>query len=366
MNKNIKITDITKKVLRRAIEENTFWKTSLSPFPKSKAIWLVSNSRIEEDDYCGVIVHENDKIVTFIYLIPDYLNTNNTEIKKVYWMILWWVDSAYKNTVLGNYIYSHALNLTNNQILIKAYTQNVDAFYGKQPYRTITTRLRHTLFFSLNTSSIIGRFPFLKRLKFIIDINDYFTYFVTRLINKSKLKNDIKDLNYEYLNQLDEDTWKFIEPLCQNDLILKTKEYINWHIDNAQYTQTPASRQTYATLHAGISSNIHIYNLKVLKNNNIIGFISYTINYGECNVKYFLGANEDHYDYCVSALIDNLYATKAKFIFTDDTKLSDAIVKKYITVYNYKISKKGLVHNDINLSTTNKGLVLQNSDGHFY
>ncbi|WP_106794554.1 hypothetical protein [Aquimarina sp. Aq78] len=365
MSKNLKIVALTKKMLREGIDQNTYWKGNLTPLPKSKALWLVSNSRIKEDDYCGVIGYEDEKMISFVFMFPDLLNTNTDEKTKVYWMISWWVDKQYKDTVLGTYIYNEAVNLTGKQILIKSYAENVTTFYEKQPFTVITSRLRHTIFFSLDASMLIGRFRFLKSFKFILDRIDAMAAGVIRLMNKPKAKSRTKMLSYDYINQLDDITWQFAEPLCENDLIYKTKEYINWQINANQYTQTPIpTKHPYKSLQTGTSNNIYIHNLKIMKENKIIGFLSYVINYNEFNVKYFLVKEEENYNLCVDAMMENFIQKRTKFIFTDDTRLSDCITKRYSTVFTHKVTKKGLAHDETKLDFENSNML--NRDGHFY
>ena len=97
MNENLKIIKLTKKLLKEAIDQNKFWnKNQMAPMPKCKALWLLSSPRISDDDYLGVIGIEGDELVSFLFMIPDYMNTNSTKIKKAHWMIDWWV--AEKNT----------------------------------------------------------------------------------------------------------------------------------------------------------------------------------------------------------------------------------------------------------------------------
>jgi hypothetical protein len=362
---NIEVIGLTKKMLSEAIDQNTYWKDNHAPLPKGKAIWLVSNDRIEEDDYCGVIGYEDNKMISFIFMFPDLINTINNQINKVYWMISWWVHPTYKDTVLGTYIYNEAVNLAGKQILIKSYAENVNTFYEKQPFTVISSRLRHTVFFSLDPSMLIGRFRFLKPFKLLLKSIDTFVYFVIRTLNKIKFKKRTKELLYDYVNQLDDDAWKFIAPLCENDLIHKTKEYVNWQISNNQYTQTPISnKHPYRALQTGISNNIHIHNLNIIKDNEIIGFLSYIINFNELNVKYFLVKEEHNYDLCVDALIENFTTVRTKFMFTDDTKLSNNITKRYKTIFTHRVHKKGLAHNDTNLDFENSEIL--NRDGHFY
>jgi hypothetical protein len=363
MSKNYEVKAITKSTLREAIENNTYWKNGMAPIPKSKAIWLLANDRIQEDDYCGVIGYENEKIIAFIYMIPDFLNTGKP-IKKIYWMLLWWVDNTLTNTIIGTYMYNEAVNFANKQIIIKAYAETASDFYNKQPYKIIASKLRHTLFFSMDTSMLLGRFPFLKALKPLLGIIDNLSYHVLKLINRAKLKKRTNTLTYEYINDIDNDTWAFLEPLCKNDLILKTKDYMNWQISNTQFTQTPTSKHRYFALQAGLSSNIHIHNLKIVKDATIIGFISYIVNYNECNVKYFLTKSPLYYNDCVDALMEHLYASKSKFIFTDDTPLADAISQRFSMIYSHRVMKNSLAHQSIDLDMTSVNLY--DRDGHFY
>lgn len=365
MSKNLEIIALTKKMLREGLEQNTYWKGNLAPLPKSKAQWLISNTRIEEDDYCGVIGYEDKKMISFVFMLPDLLNGIDNEVNKVYWMISWWVDKQYKDTVLGTYIYNEAVNLTGKQILIKSYAENVNTFYEKQPFTVIASRLRHTIFFSLDASMLIGRFRFLKSFKFVLDRVDTTVAALIRFINKPKFKRKTKSLVYDYIYQLDNETWEFIEPLCKKDLIHKSKEYVNWQIDASQYSQTPVpTKHPYTSLQTGTSNNIYIHNLKIIKENEIIGFLSYVINYNEFNIKYFLVEKEEYYDICIDALMENFIKKKTKFIFTDDTTLSDNITKRYTTIFTHRVMKKGLAHDETKLDFEN--VTMLNRDGHFY
>ncbi|NMH88214.1 hypothetical protein [Flavivirga algicola] len=363
MNKKITVESLTKKMLQEAVNRNTYWSNGLAPLTKSKAQWLLTNPRIEEDDYCCLIAKEGKKMISFIYMIPDFLNINDDTYKKVYWMILWWVDSNYKKTVLGTYAFFEALRLVDNKIIIKSYAEHIKDFYEKQPFTVITSRLRYTLFFSIDTPMLIGRFKFLKPFYFVLNTLDYLVASVISKINYNKLKRRTKNLVYDYINELDEGLWAFIKPLCKNDFILKSKEYINWQIDSKQFTQLAVQRkQQYTFLGTGNSPNIYLHNLKIIKDKKIIGFISYVVNHNEFNIKYFIVEKEENYDLCVDALIENFIKKKSKFIFSDDAKLVENIKKRFLTIFTYKVLKKGLAHDSLNLEKAN----LLNRDGHFY
>ncbi len=365
MNKDLRILPLTKKELRVAIDHNTYWNDTTVPLPKSKAQWLLLNDRIEENDYCGVLGLENNKMISFVYLIPDLLRINDKETKKIYWMILWWVNDTYADTVLGTYIYNEAINLTGKQILIKSYAEKVNDFYEKQPFEIIASRLRYTIFFSIDSSILIGRFSFLKHFKFVIDKTNVLIDNLVGFINKRKLKSRTKLLSYDYITQLDDYTWDFIAPLCKDDLIYKTKDYVNWQINNLQYTQIPiAKKYPYYSLQVGNGENIRIHNVKIILENTLIGFLSYTVNNKEFNVKYFLVKEDKNYNTCIDALMEHYIQAKTNFIFTDDSKVSETINTRFRTIFTYKITKKALAHKEIQLDFDK--LTVFNRDGHFY
>ncbi|WP_010522823.1 hypothetical protein [Aquimarina agarivorans] len=364
MSNDLRIIPVTKAALRIAVEKNTYWDRENVPIPKSKAIWLLSNLRIEEDDYCGVFGFEGDQMVAFIYMFPDLFNFGG-KIEKAYWELLWWVSDAYKNTVLGTYIFNEALNLANKKVVVKSYAEGVNEFYAKQPFNLIEARLRHTIFFSLDANILLSRFSFLKHYKFILQTADKFVGTVVKKINNLKVKSRTANITYHYLNKLDRQTWEFIAPLCTNDLIYKTEEYVNWQLDNAQYTQTPvSSKYPKRSLQVGIGQNIRIHNVKVIYNEKVICFLSYIVNHKEFNVKYFLVNENSNYDICVDVLMEHFLQSGMNFIFTDDTELSNTITNRYKSVFTYKIEKKALAHESISFGTDH--LKIYNRDGHFY
>ncbi len=366
MGEDLQIKPLTKAALRKAIDKNTFWKTPLVPLPKSKAIWLLDNPRIEEEDYCGVLGLEKEKLVAFVFMFPDWLNLRNNKKQKVYWELLWWTHHNYVNTILGSYIFNEAVKLAKKKIIIKSYAENVNEFYEKQPFNIIDSRLRYTLFFGVNAEIVKGRFSFLKHFGIIVKLLEGFSTSVLRIINKFKIQKTRISLSYEYINQLDAATWNFIAPLCANDLIYKTKDYVNWQLNKFQYTQIPTTeKKQYNSLYTGEGKGIRIHNVKIIKENRIIGFLSYVVNHKEFNIKYFMVSDNANYSICVDAVMEHFILSKANFIFTDDTKLSEKLNNKYTTVFIYKKEKKALIHKSIELEK-DLALKIYNRDGHFY
>lgn len=366
MGENLRVVAITKSQLREAVDNNTYWDhTTIAPIPKSKAQWLLQNDRIEEHDYCAIFGFDGDTMVAFIFLFPDLMNMKSEPAKKIYWMLLWWVETKFQTTVLGTYMYNEALRLTKGQVLIKSYAEKVNDFYAKQPFDVMISRLRYTIFFGIDAHILKGRFPFIKYFgKTIKNLNQLVKSVVSKL-NASKIKKKTKHIFYEYINELDQETWGFIEPLCKNDLIYKDKNYINWQINKKQYTEAPImSKMSFHSLQAGYGVAMGIQNIKIFFDQKIIGFISYVRNMNECNIKYFLVEGEQYYDQCVASLMNHIHKEKLNFLFTDDSRLAAHIQKEYKTVFTYKKNKKGLAYKDVKIDKDQ--VQFFDRDGHFY
>ncbi len=365
MNPNLKVIDLTKNNLIDAIDKNTYWQNERILMPKSKALWLLGNNRIEPDDYCAFLCLENNNMISYLLIIPDIINLKDGSQKKMNWLFDWWIAENYQGTIVSSYVFNHAIKKLNKNVLMESNAENSETFLSKQ-FNTIHIKTRYTIFFRLESSVLTNKFSFIKYFKFIIDLLNSTLVKLLNTINFNKTKKSLTpDIHYEYMNEIDNETWTFIEPRCKNDFTLKTKAFINWHIDNSQYTQTPIAKRfyfKYAT--TGFSDNIHAYTFKIIKDKQIIGFISYLFNMIEFNVKYFLSKDDTHYEHCVDALIEHCLKHKATYIITDDTKLGSAINKKYITLFTYKKEKKSRVHKTID--TALNDVVLTDRDGRFY
>ncbi len=363
MSKNLQVIALTKNELQQALDENRYWKgNGKSAISKNKVHWILDSPRLEDNDYCLVLGLADDKMVAFIHVLPDYLNIDNEKERQVYWMIEWWVAKKFINTVLGTYVFNEALRVTGKKVLIKSYAENVAGFYGKQAFTPILERKRNTIFFGLNPDVIIGKFSFTRHFKFFLKTANRMVYGIIAFFNSRKIKKSTSRLTYEYCNKLDNETWSFIKPLCNNDLILKTKDYINWHIDARQYQITPVSNKLKVKAHIrGYSYNINLYNIKICRADEIIGFISMLNFNDEIYLKYFL-TTEDNFQETVDVLVEHTIKLKGSHIFTDNDKVANDIKKRFKKTFAYGVTKIALAHDELYPKIGN--LKLKDQDGH--
>ncbi|WP_339916538.1 hypothetical protein [Yeosuana marina] len=359
------IISLTKKQLREALDLNTYWQNKEVVMPKSKARWLLKNERIEEDDYVAIIGLENTQIIGYTLIVPDIIQTKDHKTCKIHWIHIWCVDKNCKDGILGPYIFNKTIKILNQQVLLNSYQENTNKFFDKGPFEIINKRLRYTVFFNLEPDIIISKFPIFKYVDWLIVLCNKTIVKSVNYLNQKKLKKITAHLTYEYLNELDEETWEFLSKRCQNDFTVKTKSVINWHIDNSQYTQTPISKKfKFSYYSTGFSENIYSYTLKILEDTALIGFISYVVNGMEFNLKYFICKDNTYGEKCMAALMEHFFKSKASYIITDDTKLVQQIKNQYKPVFTYQIEKKTIAHKNMGLNF--EDVLVTDRDGRFH
>lgn len=363
MSKELKTIQVTKSDLAVALQNNQYWSLGKDiPFTKSKAKWLLDNPRMEKDDVCAIIGYEGDDVVAFVYLVPDLMQTQGGD-QKVFWCRRWWVAPSYKNSVLATYIMNEAVTVAGNNVLIKFLGKEVIDFYKKQPYVEFANRVRYFIVFNLDANLITSKVTALKTFKPIFKVTENISGKLISFFNNRKAKRNTSRLTYEYLAAIDNYTWEFLEPKLSNDLTPKTVEFVNWQISNDQYTiTTVANKFPYKDLIAGSSFQIFHVNFNIILEQQIIGFVSVLVRANEFNVKYFI-TEDQHFDLCVDALIENFIKTKTNTIHTENQKLGEKLLERYKSVYADKRTLYGLVHKDIAANITDFGM--EDQDGHF-
>lgn len=363
---NLEIISLTKLLLKDAIAKNKFWgDTYEAPFSINKAKWMLENSRADDDDTLAVLGYENYEIIAFVSLMPDLIKLEEGVEKKISWSQRWWVSDKYKETVLSTYVKNISMNACNNQVIIKFLGDNTKAYYEKQPFEKFSKRKRYIILFSLDYDILVLRKNSLKKIAPILKFTDSLSRRFVTLINKRTSNKISKGITYQNILSIDDATWNFIEKKCIDDIVPKSKAYINWQIDNNQYynLKTSEEKAVQKCLLGSISTNILNASYILKKDDEIIGFISGFISSNKLMIKYFV-TSKDYYDDCLNILIKSLITFKCTMIQTEDAILGERIKDKFFTVYADDKALVSLVHKDVNDRLEN--MMTKDQDGNFF
>jgi len=363
MSKDLQIIRLTKHDLSVALQNNTYWDDlNVVPFTKSKAFWLLDNNRIEDNDLCAILAYEEKEIVAFVFLIPDWIE-NHLGTKKIYWCRRWWVADKHKDSILATYVMNDAIQATNNQIILKFLGKEVEEFFKKQPFTEFSERTRYFMLFNIDTNLLLNKVKFLKYFKPIVKLVDGFSYRIIRKKNNKKAKRNTIELTYNYITKIDNEIWNFLEPKLKNDVVPKSRDYMNWQLSNDQSPQSIVNEKAkYTDLVASTLNQIYHINFSIIHSGKIIGFVSALVRANEFYMKYFI-TEDGYYEYCVDALIENFNSTHTNTFYSEDEKLGSKIAEKYMTVHVSKRQIYSLANNEIDFNF--EKIRVQDQDANF-
>lgn len=364
MSNNFSIKLLTKRDVSQGLLDQSFLQNNTDiPFTPNKAEWLLQNTRAEDDDVYAVLAYNNNRLVSYVAFVPDYLKDTKGTIMKVSWCNRWWIADDYKESILATYTMTEALKSVKNQVVIKFLGKDVEAYYKKQPFSIFAERYRHFFVFSLDTDLLLMKFPVLKAVKRIISGLDYLSRSIIAYFNLKKIKKITSELHYEYIGKLDYALWFVLEPYLKADLVPKTKKIIDWQISNSQYQRIPIPKKyPYHCLVASATHQIFNLSFSVKKGGVVIGFISVLVRNEEYNVKYFIPF-DGHFDECMGALIENFYSVGTSILYTENELLAEAIKSKFTATFVDKRKLYALKHDRVDLELN--ASIVNDQDGHY-
>jgi hypothetical protein len=353
MNKDIKVVSFTKNGLKKAMDENLFWKHEPSPFSRHKATWITNNQRIADDDACVVVGFDKEKVISYIWIISDLFQTRKNNYEKKYWFSDWGLDDAYRDTGIAALVFFKACKLINNQVFISAYSNSAGEFYDKLgQFKPFGSRINYFLFFALDEKMIIRKFKKLKPFAFGVHLLNWVISLLFRPVNWVRANKRLKNTESVQIDQLDNDTWEFIKERSKGDLVEKTKDHVNWQIDNEPYIPDTAH----------IRPDTCTENIQILAENKIVGFLSYIKTDDSFEIKYFIPLSKNELNLCADVLVQHLIRSKAKYISTYNKDLAQTIKDRYLIAYLHKDHRKAIVHKQVELDEA-LGLTIKDCEG---
>lgn len=365
MDKNdLQVVFLTKKELREYLQSPQDQRTYPLPFSLNKAQWLLDKPGLDENDLLAVMAVSRGELLSFAHLVPDFLSSPNQDTgTKIYWIVQWWAAPSVKSTVVSTYVFNEALRVTNNSVLTKVNAENANDFYTRQPFYSLNIRERHTIFTGLSKDMVNKKLNLPKYLSGIVNSIESISLKSYNLINSFRVNTLTKDLDLRYMNQLDVETWNFIEPYLQSDLVAKNLAQINWQLDPRQYVSKPWDHgKMDGSKIRGFAERIGIVNFLVYRNGKAIGFVSFHYIHSTGYMKYCIANDADMPMVC-ACLYKNLYKLNISYMFTDNQTLAEHFTKTLSIFYHYRQTKKSMAHNTLHKELQVSQLAEQ--DGHF-
>jgi len=228
----IEIKKIYKKDIPELLSNNQFWNHSFLAISKHRLYAHYKNPNLDDNDIVLLLSYLNNELVGYMGLFIDKININN-QTQKIGWLSTWWVHPKTKGTGIGREILNTMYSENNGQIGISQFTPSAKRVYDKSGYFTtlkenqgIKAVLRSNLTFVIPTL-----FSKTKILTNFFNLTDVFFNFFINLklsIQKIIISKKLKNISVEYLNIIDDETYKIINQFNKNDISNKGKDFFEW------------------------------------------------------------------------------------------------------------------------------------------
>ena len=261
------------------------------PITRNRAISQFNNPHASPNDIALIIAYKGSNIVGYIGILPASLTIAGIN-KKVYSNTGWWVDPKHGKSAAMHLFYE-MLELYGNSMFFADLTphtclilESTGLFNMPKPSIGITGYLKSPLSAVLPKKNKI--FQLVKGLlKFSDIVIDVFLFAYYRLQSKSiKLNSEI---SVSQINELDEQTQRFIATISANTFSFRSSEEFNW-IGSYPWLYDKKNGWFNEPDKYYFSSNVECfcnYYFNVFRNNELIAFIHITSRDGNFKLPYF-------------------------------------------------------------------------------
>ncbi len=228
----IKIRDITIGGLRDFIESPEYKQMPVIPITRHRGVSHIHNPMAGSDDKILFLAYDDNRFVGYLGAMPDELVTGDARMK-VAWLSCMWVDSSQRGKGIAPMLLTHAHQSWNGNLLITNFIPVAKKAYDKTGLFTEFKSLpgaRGYLRFNF-AGILIAKKPGLKRIKWLLKTIDL----SLNILNEIRLlrwhsKYHLKNINFEYVNSIDDETMKSIADKSKLHLSPKNRESLEWLI----------------------------------------------------------------------------------------------------------------------------------------
>jgi len=264
--------------LRTALASEEFWRTQTLPITKHRALSFIRNPRADAHDPVLLVAYRDLRVIGYLGILPDKIFVDDA-VYKLGWLTGWWVDPACATAGVGAILLFKALNAYDQYIGVSGGSREArqalrasQKFIAFNSVQGLDIRLRLNL-----DGNFLRRFPALKIFRIVFKIVQSITDEAVNLRSYfwGRRNHQCRQLTFEYIAAVDEETDRFIKQHHQHDLTRKAKSDLSWIMNNPWVLSAPfkdaMAKKYYFSARAG---RFYYLGVKVFAHSSeMIGFV---------------------------------------------------------------------------------------------
>lgn len=361
MSTAISIKNYSKAELPTLAETYSGRTDGIVALTQQRITYLMQHPLAKEQDIMLIAAFENEKLISYIGMLPDCILTLDGE-KNICWLSGWWTDPECSVKGIGAELLMAAHDI-NPYTCISSFTQIAGEIYHRtRLFQSYGYRQRYYHFFNVN-KRVFRDFNKPAAWQFTASI----AHLPAELVKQASLKlwlgksQSLNALREEYISVPDTETEQLISKLSGEDLCIKSTPMLHWKLLNPQYKPAHKPAQTtYKSHFFNTGNNVKQMNIKLYWEDKLFGFICLVVSDGVLTLPY-LYCRVDYWDKIPAIITQICLEKKIDVILTNDSRLSD-LIKQHKIPYLFRKTFPVEVLLDKRLQTKH-GLILQDGDG---
>lgn len=339
----IEIKQLNKKLLLEYINSIHFGKGNDIPITIHRALSQIKNTRLDDEDIILLLAFENNNLVGYIGILPDIIFLKNEEPLKIGWLSCLWVSQNARGKGISVKLINESLTLYKNNILSADFVPYTKKIYDKtnhfldKPYSKKGLRL----YIKSDLQTILPpKNVFISKTKWLLKVVDFCANSI--LNNRLRFfKEDLSQINFEYVNHIDDEINNFIITKQDNQLFRRKKEDLNWIIKNPWILSATHGDILSKKYHfSSIAKDFNFYSLKIRNSDNkLIGFMIFTKRDNSLKLPYL------YHDNCLDIVIKVINCHIIKWEINTFTIFHPELVQRLKSVKTPALFMRGVNRN---------------------
>lgn len=295
------------------------------PITHLRALSQNHNPRAADDDVALIIAYQDNKLLSYIGLLPDVVFYNNKE-QKVWWNSCWWANEKEGQNGAMQLFYQ-ACKLTNGQFFFPELTPHTRNILKQLKIFQTVDKEGLCGYLKLNFADVLpSRKSIFKQMRVLLDLTDQTINFVCKPVIcmwEKRLRS--KCLEYRIINQIDDETKVFIGENNQGELFRRNQTELNWILNYPWVTEEVTEvKQKYAF--SFFVNGFKVLLVKIYETRKMVGFFILLMKNGNAKLTYCY-YNSDSLVNFTDVLFKIMIDNKIKTFVTFNTVLMKHIRK---------------------------------------
>ena len=317
----IEIRLLNKRLLQEYIYSAEYSNLKHIPITKHRAWSQIHNPRSGVDDILLLLAYEDQKLVGYLGVLPDKILIN-AKFERCGWLSCIWIDKEHRGKQIAFKLVQKGMEVWDGRILATEFTGPAKRLYDKtNNFAKLSEKKGIRLYVRLDLHGILPiKNEVFRRFKSLLKTFDFVSNSLLDL-RFYFFRNQLSNIQFEYINHIDEETDNFIKSKQENNLFRRQADELNWIIKNPWILSSPAQDSNSKKYHfSSLDKRFMFVPIKILDaNNDISAFIVFARRNDHLKIPYFFG---DDLELIVKVINYHLVKWRVKTFTTFNEKLA--------------------------------------------